>query len=357
MPSDATATALPSSSEQTALDRLTGPLMFWLTVLWLALLGIGLHLLQDGVLRPAAIDDTLEAHQHRGRFDTAGLRCLAIAFWLAPVYLAEAIAHLIVGPRRSWVSLPLSLIPPLRIVGRDHTRGQTVWLPGWGWVPTAPELEAGLERQLSFPMIGVALLVLPVIAVEFLWADRIERDVRLGLVAQLAAAFIWLAFAVEFLVLTSITSSRVRYLRHHWLDLVIICLPLVAFLRVLRIGRLGRLLRLHQLGTVTRSARAFRLKGLAFRVWRAVLLLDVIDRLVHRDDEQRLAKLMRRLAEKEQEVDALRQQIARVERRMAAAASAQSSEVAEVDRAGGAIAAPGGVPAEIATADPAADVT
>lgn len=298
--------------------------MFWLTILWLGLIGVGLHLLAD---QPAPISSsnvaaaavTPEADLEltaNGRFHSAAVICLIAALALLPIYWLEWIAHRRSRETQTRVDwLPL-VLPALRISGRDHVHGRTQWLPGLGWVSSTDDLEARLERQLSIPMLVVALLVLPVIAIEFVWAEKIAEDATIGLATQLAGAAIWLAFAVEFLVLISIVQDRLLFVRRHWLDLVIICLPLVAFLRVLRIGRLGRLLRLNQLTKVSRTARAFRMKGLAIRVWRALLLLEIIDRIMHRNDEQRLEKLQQKLAEAEKEVQSLRQEIEVLESRM-----------------------------------------
>jgi voltage-gated potassium channel len=229
---------------------------------------------------------------------------------LLPLYWIEWFAHRRRGghsSRRDWQA---ALFPPLRIGARDHISGRTLWLPGTGWVRATDNLEAQLERRLGVPMILVALLVLPVIAVEFIWAERIALEGRLALATQLAGAAIWLAFAVEFLVQVSVVRDRWTYVRRHWLDLAIICLPLLAFLRVLRIGRL---LRLQQLARVSQTARAFRMRGLALRVWRALLVLEAVERWMHRDKVKSLARLRAKLAAAEEEVERLRGDIARLE--------------------------------------------
>lgn len=195
------------------------------------------------------------------------------------------------------------------------------------------DLEVQLERKLGVPMIVVALLVLPVIAIEFVWAERIVEEAWLAVATQLAGAAIWLAFSVEFLVLISIVKDRWRFVRRHWLDLLIICLPLLAFLRVLRLGRLGRLLRLNQLTKVSRSARAFRLKGLALRVWRALLVLEIVDRTLNRDDQKRLSKLQAKLADAEREVQSLLTEIRSLEAKLDVAGKSAAVE-AEGDEIG-----------------------
>jgi voltage-gated potassium channel len=305
--------------------------MFWITVGWLALVGTGLHLLNDV---PAVSGDMEEAAaQLPGRFHSAAIACLWAAAAVWPLYWLELACHRWAGGRRSSRDWQAALFPPLRIGARDHVTGRMLWLPTLGWVRATDDLEARLERQLGVPMIIVALLVLPVIAIELIWAERIAHDWRLGLATQLAGAAIWLAFAVEFLVQVSIVRDRWTYVRRHWLDLAIICLPLLAFLRVLRVGRLGRLLRLNQLSKVSRTARAYRMRGLAMRVWRALLLLEAVDRWMHRDDAQRLAKLQTQLAAAEKEVQRLRDQISRLETK-AATTGGTTREVAAASTPG-----------------------
>ena len=306
---------------QTPLDRRVGPVMFWLTIVWLGLVGAGLHLLNDPAAHASMPGDesvsaasvNADAFEQDapapGRFEHPATICLLIAVGLLPVYWAEWLAHRLSPGRGSRRHIFAAMLPPLRIGARDHIDGRTLWLPGSGWITATDDLEAQLERKLGVPMIVVALLVLPVIAIEFLWAERIAVDARIAVATQLAGAAIWLAFAVEFLVLISIVKDRWLFVRRHWLDLLIICLPLLAFLRVLRLGRLGRLLRLNQLTKVSRSARAFRLKGLALRVWRALLVLEIVDRTLNRDDQKRLAKLQAKLADAEREVQSLQAEI------------------------------------------------
>ncbi|MEZ6068468.1 MAG: hypothetical protein R3B90_22760 [Planctomycetaceae bacterium] len=284
-------------SAQTELDRRLTPVMFVLASTWLALLGAAIHLLADDAKR----------------FDQAALDCLLAVFILTPLFALEGLLHRYAKAGQLRQHVWFTLFPPLRLGGRDHVDGGTIWIPLLGWRRATDRFEAELERSLSVPMIVVALLVLPVIGVEYLAAERVSSDWRVGLVTQLAGAAIWFAFAVEFIVMSSIVSNRLRYIKTHWLDLAIILLPAIAFFRVLRFGRLGRLLRLNQVSRVTRTAKAFRLRGLFLRVWRAILILEVIDRVIHRDIDKRLAQLRERLREQELACDELRMRIAELE--------------------------------------------
>jgi hypothetical protein len=321
MSHDSPVTTAPEVDRQTALDRRLGPAMFWVALGWLALAGMGVHLLQDGAFhraKDAATGEHVTLDQAVGRFDEHALTCELGLLLLWPLFLLEGVAHWWSGARNLRQNMWFALFPFLRLGGRDHVTGKTLWLPTFGWVEANEDLEASLERKLGVPMIGVALLVLPVLAVEFLAAAQISQHNTIGFLTHLAGAFIWLAFTVEFLVMVSVVSRRLTYIRKHWLDLAIICLPLIAFLRVLRVGRVGRLLRLSQFSKMTGTAKAFRLRGLVFRVWRAVLLFELIDRVLHRDLDQKIETLRGRLAEREKEVARLKGEIAALEARRTA---------------------------------------
>ena len=101
-------------------------------------------------------------------------------------------------------------------------------------------------------------------------------------------------------------------------------LPVVAFLRVIQ---LGRLLRLNQL---VRTTRVFRLRGLVFRAWRAIVTLDVIDMIIRRDPSVRLERTKTLLAEKQDEIDVLRHEVTRLER-LVAARTSEANEPCPVD--------------------------
>jgi len=357
------------------------PAMFWLTVVWLGCLGSGLHLLQDAVSH--------DPDAGAGRFDAEGLGCLVAVLALTPLFLIEGLWRRWRERDRSprWRWLWQALCPPLRIAARgqrddgqrpdprlavspeasdrqkDHPASDEpraeglsdpglIWLPTLGWVTADDRLEQRLERQLSIPMIVIALLVLPVMAIDFFWAQRLDEQRSLALANELAGAFIWLAFAVEFLVMISVTREPWTFVRRRWLDLAIILLPLIAFLRVLRVTRLGRLLRLNQLTKVSRTARVFRFRTVAMRVWRALLMLQVLDRLMHQDDERKLAQLEQQLRDKERETAALRSEVERLRERIEAARSALPPE----DIAP-AIDTPEAVPAEIIAPDTANQLT
>jgi len=242
-------------------------------------------------------------HFHeREEFYGVWLGSLIASAVLYPCYLAEYVAARRAGSPRSRERLWCCLLPLLRLAARDHETGARIWLPTSGWQTVSAELRSRLEKAGNVPMIAVALLVLPLIGIEYQYADQIEHNPRWAASIAAATTLIWFAFTFEFVVMCSVAERKFVYCKQHWLDLAIILLPLVAFLRALR---LGRLLRLQQ---ISRTARVYRMRGVTMRAWRALLVLDVVRRVVHGRPEQRLQKLAEIIAQKEQELAELRQE-------------------------------------------------
>jgi len=223
----------------------------------------------------------------------AGL-VLSALVW--PCYVAEFVLAWRAGSPRARERFWCCVLPPLRIAARDHETGQRVWFPQLKWQAVSRELRDRLERAGNIPMITIACLVLPLIAIEFQYAEQLENHPRWAGGLAAATALIWFAFAYEFVVMFSLAEKKFEYCKTHWLDLAIILLPLVAFLRALR---LGRLLRLQQL---SRTARIYRMRGLAMRAWRALLVLEIVRRVLQGRPEQRLKRLDELILAKQQEL-------------------------------------------------------
>jgi voltage-gated potassium channel len=190
-----------------------------------------------------------------------------------------------------------------------------MWLPPFGWRPVNRALRAEVEAALNLPMLIVALAVLPVVLLEFFWAEQLATNPPLSRATELATAVIWLAFCAEFLVMASLAEHKLAYCKQHWLDLAIILLPLIAFLRALRLGRLLRL------NALAKTSRMYKLRGVLMRGYRALLVVKAIDRLLNGSPEKRLARLRRRVIEQETLLEELRDEIRRLEAEQAAQAA------------------------------------
>src|SRR5690606_37607018 len=96
------------------------------------------------------------------------------ALSLLPVFWAEAAWHYRQGsPLRRKALIPC-LFPPLRLAARDRQTGTTMWLPLLGRLQIDHDLQDDVQRAFSGPMIVVALMILPLLAIDFVWSHRIN---------------------------------------------------------------------------------------------------------------------------------------------------------------------------------------
>lgn len=258
-------------------------------------------------------------HFHESPFDANLFWSSVIALLvLWPVFWWDVLQTRRTNPGVSWSVYSQAVLPIMRLGHRQGDPPQ-VWLPRLGWRTVDSTLQRDLEDLLNQPMLAISLLVLPVILVEYLLAETIQNHLWLSRMVQGATAVIWWTFTIEFVLMVSITNKKLAYCKQHWIDLAIILLPLLAFLRALR---LGRLLRLQSLG---KTARMYKLRGVAMRSYRALMVIDLIQRLILGGPEKRLQRLRHRLAEQEAQLDVLRSEIAELESELAMVAPAQAT--------------------------------
>src|SRR5688500_12803135 len=98
-----------------------------------------------------------------------------------------------------------------------------------------------VERAFEVPMLMAALLVIPAMVIEQSdWSDAWRS------LAGVLNWMIWIAFAVELVVMLAVVRDRKTWLRTHPLEVAIVVLTppfLPASLQALRVFRLLRLLR------------------------------------------------------------------------------------------------------------------
>jgi voltage-gated potassium channel len=197
-----------------------------------------------------------------------------------------------------------SLLPPLRITTASSKPDGWLWLPGVGWKRAGEETSEKLEQRLAMPMLILTLLVLPVLGAELTGGETLDNHPRLALATHLITCGIWIGFTAEFLLMVAAAPKKLTYCLKNWINLVIILLPLVAFLRVLNAFRFARMIRAGKL------LRAYRLRGLWMRVWRLALLCNLFERLQQRDPVKYCAALEKKIADLEEEVAELRTKLA-----------------------------------------------
>jgi voltage-gated potassium channel len=318
--------------------------MFFLALLFLIFLGGVLHRHrlphsdpgQETPEQVAAEQEVEYVHEFELRVQEAGLGALYVVFWL------EAILRFLRRDRSESLwrhlghSLLVCLFPPFRMGTKSSAVPGTIWLPWWGWRVVDRSLFRDLERVFSIPMIFIALLVLPLLGIQVYWASKLDEYAGLHLFLEVGNALIWVAFALEFILLVSVAEKKLAYTAGHWIDLLIVLLPFVEFLPLARALRTVRLFRLLQLDKLLRLSGLYRFRGVYMRGWRAFLLLDLIRRLTGRSLQARLAQLEELLAAKEAEVEELRKEIADLKVRIAqeqAKADAARSDAAALEEA------------------------
>lgn len=242
----------------------------------------------------------------------AWFRPIIIALWASVI--AEGILGLFWAPD-AWPArlkrlLLTALIPPLRMITASSKPCGWLWLPRAGWVPAGEDTSEKLEQKLALPMLVLTLLVLPVLGAELTGGEALDDHPGMALATHLTTSLIWIGFTAEFLWMVAAAPNKLTYCLKHWINLVIILLPLVAFLRLLNAFRFVRMFRAGKL------LRAYRLRGLWTRLWRLVLLFNLIDRLQQRNPakycaalEKKIADLEEQLAELRAKLDATREKI------------------------------------------------
>lgn len=284
----------PAPPEVGPLDRQLAPVMFLATLIDLGLLAVFLHT-TDGV-----------------KYSEPGMVSLKTAGIIYLALIVELGFHLWSGARPGrwhWWTL---LIPPLRLGARDFGTRRWMWLPGWNWQVVDRGLEKRLLHFFNIPLMCLALLVLPLVLVELFWVEKLAANPHWRGWLDIASAFIWMAFVIEFVLMLSVTPKKGRYVRRNWIDLMIIALPLISLVHA---APVARLLRLNQL---TRTARVYRLRGLLMRTWRAIVAFEVIEKMIWRDPQAHLARLEDELAERQTEIADLRHRIHQLQQRIEA---------------------------------------
>ncbi|MEM9366044.1 MAG: potassium channel protein [Planctomycetota bacterium] len=262
---------------------------------------------------------------------------LGVVAFIWPFVITESLYHWVIRPKtRSlrwfhFYGLLFCICPSLRIAARSVEMQRRLWLPSYGWQTATQRLSRRLARRFSLPMIGIALLILPVLIVEYFLKDQIARYAWLRVALHISTGVIWFAFALEFILMVSIANKKLAYIKEHWVDLVIILLPFIAFLRSLQVMRGTRLAKLAKLPMLTKLVRVYRLRGTAIKAFRALIVLEVVKRLVHIPPERQLARLRETLGNIRREERYVRIAIARLERQLAEEVERADESISLVD--------------------------
>ncbi len=243
-----------------------------------------------------------------------------IAWWLLGfVLVGEAIVQHCLQVRRQrpvdmlkWRLHLLSQVicPPLRLASPNLERQGHIWLPRIGWQPPSRKLFKKLQSAFSRPMLFFALLILPVLLIEYGLHTYVEQHVWLRLTLHICTGLIWYAFAVEFIILFSVSERKFAFVKSNWLDLTIILLPMIMILRSMRALQIMRVGKAHQL---MKLSRVYRVRGVAMKAFRALMLLEVFGRLIPVSPQKKLKRLQSEYDEKKEDLDELGVEIGKLE--------------------------------------------
>lgn len=124
-------------------------------------------------------------------------------------------------------------------MGRVETHEEQPDRKGGGRTLLSPQRRAQLftqvDRVTEIPMLVLALFLIPILTARLLLDLTPDTE---ALLDQLDF-YIWVAFTAELVTKTYLAPSRLDYLRAHWLDVLMVLLPIFRPLRVLRFLRIG----------------------------------------------------------------------------------------------------------------------
>lgn len=312
--------------------RVSGPIMFVLSLAFLVCQAILIvvwvdvpNLTENALLlmNPEDLEPHLKVAELSGEIVDTRIQShtltLMIGIWL--IVLCEAVFHWITRPwdretrKFHFYGLLFCICPSLRMCARSFEVENRIWLPSLGWRISNKRLRKRLERYFSVPMIAIALLIMPVLIVEFFMKAQVANHTWLRTFLHFGTGVIWFAFAAEFILMVSVAEKKLAYCKAHWIDLAIILLPLFSFLRSLQFLRATSLAQSLRIPMLTRMARVYRLRGTALKAFRALILLELLQRVLGRNTEREIEKLRAKLIDIEAKAKEIRREIARIQRR------------------------------------------
>ncbi|AFM04952.1 hypothetical protein Fleli_2589 [Bernardetia litoralis DSM 6794] len=206
------------------------------------------------------------------------------------------------------ISIPLM---PLRMGARRLSDNDWLWIPFWHWSKCNDILLEELKTKFSMPMIGIALLIIPILFIDLnktVGEQVAARVPEISLYLEAVQAFIWIAFTFEFILMFSVTRDKLDYCKANWIDLFIILLPLVSFLRTFRA--------IQGIARVNQLARAYRFKGVITKVREALVLADMVQRVMYPNPESQLRALQKKIQKNRREKIHLEKQVEMAVRRI-----------------------------------------
>ncbi|WPP52991.1 hypothetical protein [Catalinimonas niigatensis] len=281
-------------------DARSAPPMFYLGILSLLLIGGLVTAFTEEKLSPIF----LSLLPWLGGL--CGLVYLLFAIDLALLFYKRSRSQERMSPVEKKYRLLTLLFPPLRIGSRDITSGQYIWIPFWRWCKVNEGLFVELKKRFVLPMIAIALLIIPVLVIEWKFLGEVKEEMpnlKIDLILDAVQTFIWCAFTFEFILMISISERKLHYVKKNWIDLLIILLPFVSFLRTLRISQIARL---------KYATRSFKLRGVVTKARQGLIFVDFLQRIFRLRPETELKRLYRLLRENQRDREELKNKLKEV---------------------------------------------
>lgn len=297
---------LPAISKLQIFENRFAPIMFWFSIVMLMLMGFIIMFSFSEAARFLVTPLVLwQMTILYGIFMIVPLVELLYVIHLKnKEYLKVSIHQLIFRT----VSIPLM---PLRMGARRLSDNNLLWIPFWNWTKCNDILLEELKRKFSLPMIGIALLIIPILFIDLnkTVGDQVATRVpEISLYLEAVQAFIWIAFTFEFILMFSVTREKLDYCKANWIDLFIILLPLISFLRTFRA--------IQGIARVNQLARAYRFKGVITKVRQALVLADLVQRIMYPNPESQLKALQKNIQKNRREKIHLEKQVEMAVRRI-----------------------------------------
>jgi voltage-gated potassium channel len=290
---------LPSISKLQAFENRFAPLMFWFSIVMLMLMGFII----------------MFSFSEEARFLVTPLVLWQMTILYGILMVVPLLEFLYVIHLKNKEHLKVSIyqltfravtIPlmPLRMGARRLSDNDWLWIPFWKWSKCNDVLLDELKRKFSLPMIGIALLIIPILFIDLnktLGEQVAARVPDIRLYLEGVQAFIWIAFTFEFILMFSVTRDKLDYCKANWIDLFIILLPLVSFLRTFRA--------IQGIARVNQLARAYRFRGVITKVREALVLADLVQRIMYPNPESQLRALQKKIQKNRREKIHLEKQV------------------------------------------------
>ncbi len=297
---------LPAISKLQSFENRFAPIMFWFSIVMLMLMGFIIMF----SFSPQARELVTPFVLWQATIWYGILMIVPLAELIYVIYLKNKEALKVSKNQLVFRAIAIPLMP-LRMGARRLSDNDWLWIPFWKWSKCNDILLEELKTKFSMPMIGIALLIIPILFIDLnktageQVAARVP-DIKLYLEA--VQAFIWVAFTFEFILMFSVTREKLDYCKTNWIDLFIILLPLVSFLRTFRA--------IQGIARVNQVARAYRFKGVITKVREALVLADMVQRIMYPNPESQLRALQKKIQKNRREKLHLEKQVEMAVRRI-----------------------------------------